>query len=107
MLVTEFDLNRKIKTLATKEDMKAVATKADKIVKLQTYDLSLVIGQSYFNNDESQSFLIFQPLYYNLKRLGNTEKFVSWKSKDLTDKKRTTPTTTDNSLSLSINWYEN
>ena len=45
---------------------------------------------------------MFQMLYYILKRLGNTEKVVSWKSKGLSAKKLTTPTTTDNSLSPSF-----
>ena len=44
-------------------------------------------------------------LYCTLKRLGDTENFVSWKSKGLSTEKLTTLTTTDNSLSLSINWY--
>ena len=44
-------------------------------------------------------------LYYSLKRLGNTEKIVSWKSKRLSaEKENPCPTTTDNSLSLSIKW---
>ena len=46
-------------------------------------------------------------LYYNLKRLGDTEKIASWKSKGLSDEELTTPTTTDNSLSPSIKWYGN
>ena len=68
-LVNESDLNEKIKTLATKEEIKALATKAelkteqDEIEKLQTYDLSLFIGQSYFNNDGVQVYLIFEPIY--------------------------------------------
>ena len=33
------------------------------MVKLQTYDLSLFTGQSYFNNDGAQLYLIFQPSY--------------------------------------------
>ena len=37
--------------------------------------------------------------------LGGTEKTISWKSKSLSAKKPTTPTTTDNSLSQSIKWY--
>ena len=55
-LINEYDLNEEIKTLATKEEIKALATKPelkseqDQIVKLQTFDLSLFIGQSYFNN---------------------------------------------------------
>ena len=34
-----------------------------KIVKLQTYDLSHFISQSYFFSDEAQLRLILQPLY--------------------------------------------
>ena len=51
--------------------------------------------------------MILQLLYYTLKRLGDTEKVVSSKSKDLSGKKLTTPTTKDKSVSASIKWYEN
>ena len=37
--------------------------KLDKIVKLQTNDLSLCVSQSYFNSDGSQNYLKFQPIY--------------------------------------------
>ena len=51
---------------------------------------------------------MFQILYYILKRLGDTEKIVSWKSKSLSAEKLSTPTTTtDNSPSPSIKWYGN
>ena len=69
--MNESNLNQKIKTLASKEEIKTLATKAelkaeqDKIVKLQTYDLSIFIGQSYFNNDGAQLYLIFQPILQN------------------------------------------
>ena len=82
-------MNEKIKTLATKEKVKKLATKAelkveqDEIVRLQTYDLSLFIGQSYFVSDGAQLYLIIQLLYYTSKRLGDTEKVVSWNSKGL------------------------
>ena len=47
-LVNEYDLNEKIKTLATKAELKA---EEDKMVELQTYDLSLFISQrSYKHN---------------------------------------------------------
>ena len=52
-------------------------------------------------------YLILQPLYYTLKRLVDTENFLSWKSKGLSAEKLTTPTTTDNSLSPSIKWNKN
>ena len=111
-LINEPGLNEKIK-LPTKEKMKKLVTKAelkaeqDKRVKLQTYDLSLFIGQRYFVSDGAQLYLILQPLYYTLKSLGDTEKNVSRKSKGLSTEKRTTLNTTDNSLSPSIKWYEN
>ena len=73
-LVNESDLNEKIKTLATIEEIKTLARKAelkaeqDKIVKDQPYDLSLFIVQSYFFNDGAQLSLVFQStekIYYN------------------------------------------
>ena len=79
----------------------------DKIVNLQTYDLSLFIGQSYFVNDGAQLYLILQPLYYTLKTIDDTGNFASWKSKGFKVEKLTTPTTTDNSLSPSAKWYGN
>ena len=112
-LDNESGLNEKIKILATKKEIEKLAIKAelkveqDKIVKFQTYDLSHFIGQSYFVNDGAQLYLILQPLYYTLKRLGDTEKVVSWKLKALPTEKLTIPTTADNSLSPSIKWYKN
>ena len=53
-------LNEKIKISTRKEKIKKIATKTelnaeqDKIVKLQIYDSSLFIGQSYFVNDGAQ-----------------------------------------------------
>ena len=42
--------------------------------KLQTFESSLFIGQSYFNNDRAQFYLILQSFYYTLKRLGVLKK---------------------------------
>ena len=59
-LINECDLNGKTKALTTKEEIKTLATKAElksegnKIVN-ETYDLSILIAQSYFNNDGSQN----------------------------------------------------
>ena len=65
------------------------------------------MSQSYFNNYQTQLYLILQTLYHNLKRVGDTQKVISWKSKGLLIKKIFTPTTTDISLSPSIKWCEN
>ena len=104
---TDFDeklknLNKKISSNKTKH-----VVAENELKRLQTFDSSLFISQSYFNNDGAQVYLILQSLYYTLKRLGDTEKVLSWKSEGLSAEKLTTPSTTDNSLSPSIKWYEN
>ena len=75
------------------------------MMKLQGYDLSFFIGQSYFANDGAQLYLILQPLHFTLRKLVDTEKFVLWNSKGLLIERLTTPTSTDNSLSLSIKLF--
>ena len=51
------------------------------------------------------TYLIFQTLCYILKRLSDTEKDVSWKSKGLSTEKPSTLTTSDKTPSPSINGY--
>ena len=76
--------SNKSKHLLAENELKNLQEKTEKI---QTFDSSLFIDQSYFFNDEVQLYLIFQTLYYTLKRLGDTEKIVSWKSKGLISRK--------------------
>ena len=59
------DLNRKIKTSGTKV---VLNTEQYRIEKLQTYDSSLSIGQTYIMNYRSQNGLIFQPICKTFKR---------------------------------------
>ena len=51
---------KKKEKIVTKGELNA---EQDKIAKLQTHDSSLFIGQIYFNNDETQFYLTFQPIY--------------------------------------------
>ena len=86
-LVNESGLNGKIKTLAKREEIKLLATKVelkaeqDKIVKLETYDLSLFIGQRYFVNDGLH--LVRQPLYCLSDLIGNRNIKIPSISRDL------------------------
>ena len=104
-------MNETIKKIATKQEIKKLGRKPelkaeqDKIVKLQTYDLSHFTGQRYFANNLAQLYLVLQPLSYTLERLGFTKIVVSCKSKGLSIEKLTTSTTTNSSLSPSIQWY--
>ena len=81
-------------------------------LKRQSRKITNILFKSFYwskflFNDEVQLYLIFQTLYYTLKRLANTEKGMPWKSKGLLTEKVVTPTTADNSLSVSIKWYRN
>ena len=64
--------------------------------KLRTFDLSYYIGKSYFEEDSTPNYLIFQPLnkYFKVGD-GNA---LSWKSKGLSNESIKPPTTSDNSL---------
>ena len=59
-------------------------TEKDNIEKLSTYESSLFIGQSYFINDESQNFLIFQPILNSFKIPTDlAERIITGQSKGL------------------------
>ena len=90
-----FDKRLKQAKLATTNDLdnvKQLATKnKEKIEKLQTYDSSLFIGQSYFGNDGFPRFFIFQSICKTFKIpvvLQTQSNNVYLKSKRLSNEKR-------------------
>ena len=56
--------------------------------------------------DGNQSYLIFQPVYKYFKFITGTTYISSWKSKGLSDESIKSPTTSDNSLTLVIGYYD-
>ena len=63
-LVKNSDLHRKIETLATEAELKA---QQDKIVKLQTHDLSYFLDNNFFGDDSSQNMFDYQPTFSTLQ----------------------------------------
>ena len=59
-----------------------------------------LLVKAHFFNDGAQLYLIFQPLYHTLKRLGDNQKVISWKSKALLIETFITPTAIDNTAIL-------
>ena len=51
------NLNKKVTSNKTKHSLVE-----NELKKLQTFDSSIFIGQSYYNNDGLQNCLIFQPI---------------------------------------------
>ena len=62
----------------------------NKLKKLQTFDSSFLIGQSYLKNDGAQLYLIFQPIYKTITIFSGLKDTISeWKSKGLSNGKFT------------------
>ena len=90
--------------LATKAELK---TEQDKLLKLQAFDSSPFRGKSHFEEDGTQNYLVFQPMYSYFKRISNTDYISQWKSKGLSDEIIKPPTTSDNSLAPALNYNGN
>ena len=72
--------------------------------KLKTLDLIYFIGKSYFEEDGTQNYLIFQPIRRYFQKI-NTKYISSGKSKGLSDEVITLYATSDNSLTPLIDHY--
>ena len=77
--------------------------------KLKTFDLNYFIGKSNFEEDGNQNYLVFQPIsrYFKVNTIINISDYVlSWKSKGLSVETIKPPTTSDNSLTPTLNYYD-
>ena len=72
--------------------------------KLKTFDSSYFIGKSHFEEDGTQNYLVFQPMYRYFKLNTNASSMLSWQSKGLSNENIDPPTT---SLSPSIYYVGN
>ena len=94
-------LNRKITQNKTKHLLVEI-----ELNKLKTFDSSYFIGKSHFEEDGTQNYLVFQPMYRYFKMITNTDYISSWKSKGLSAKSIKPPATSDNSLTPALNYYD-
>ena len=88
-------LNRKITSNKTKHLLIQ-----KELNKLKTFDSSYFIGNSHFDGDGTQNYLVFQPIirYFKVKTITNTDYVLSWTFKGLSAESIKPPTTSDNSL---------
>ena len=104
---TDFDaklssLNRKITTNKSKHLLVE-----NEFNKLKTFDSGYFLGKSHFEEDGTQSYLVFQSIVRYFKVITNTDYISSWKSKGLSAESIKPPTTSDNSLAQTLNYYGN
>ena len=76
--------------------------------KLKTFDSSYFIGKSHFEEDGTQNYLVFQPMYRYFKRIagaGNGSYIYNWQSKGLSDEKINSIKTSNHSLTPKLDYY--
>ena len=105
-LVTKIDfdaklsgLNRKITQIKTKHLLAE-----NELNKIKTFDSGYFIGKSHFEEDGTQNYLVFQPMYRYFKMITNTDYILSWKSKGLSAESITPPSAPNNFLNPSLNY---
>ena len=72
--------------------------------KLKTFDSSCFIGKSHFEEDGTQNYLVFQPMYIYFKRITNADYISSWISEGLSGESIKPPSTPNNFLTPSLNY---
>ena len=104
---TDFDatlsnLNKKITSIKTKHLLVE-----NEFNKLKIFDSSYFIGESYFEEDGVQNYLVFQRIirYFKMNTITNTDYFSLSKSKGLSTESIKPLTTSDNSLTPELNYY--
>ena len=96
-------LNRKITANKTKHLLVKIELK-----KLKTFDSSYFIGKSHFEEDGTQKYLVFQPMYRYLKRIAGIDSgdfIYHWKSKGLGDGRINSIKTPIYSISSNLVYY--
>ena len=87
-MITKTDFNSKLSSL----NRKSVSNKTKHLLiekelkKLKTFDSIYFRGKSYFDDDGTQKWLVFQPVQRYFKTVNaNDSNILSWKSKGLSN----------------------
>ena len=89
-LITKTDFDAKLSSLnrkITSNKSKHLLVE-NELKKLKTFDSSYFIGKSHFEEDSTQNYLVFQPMYKYFKIItgvGNGRYIYYWQSKGLSD----------------------
>ena len=109
-LVTKTDFDTKLQDISkriTSNKTKHLLVE-NELKKLQKFDSSYFRGKSHFDEDGTQNYLVFQPMYRYLKRIavvGSGSYIYFWKSKGLPDERINSITTSTYSLTPELSHY--
>ena len=82
----------------------------NELKKLQKFDTAYFRGKSHFEEDGTQNYLVFQPMYRYFRRIGGVSSgnyIYFWKSKSLSDEGLDSITASNYKITpeLSFLWY--
>ena len=109
-LITKTDFDARMSIL----DRKITANKSKYLIvenelkKLKISDWSYFLGKSYFAEDGTQNYLVFQPMYRYFKQIagvGNGSYIYYWQSKGLSDGKINSSKTANHSITPNLDYY--
>ena len=109
-MITKTDFDAKLSSLNKKitQNKSKHLLVENELNKLKTFDSGYFIGKSHFEEDGTQNYLVFQPIYRYFKVFSITQylEYVSeWKSKGLSSESFKAISTTDNSLNPTLSYY--
>ena len=96
-------LNRKITSNKSKDLLVE-----NQLKKLKTFDSSYFTGKSHFEEDGTQNYLVFQPMYRYFKIIagvGNGSYIYYWQSKGLSDERINSIKTPNYIITPKLNYY--
>ena len=82
----------------------------NELKKLKTFDSSYFIGKSHFDEDGTQNYLVFQPMYRYFNRIAGVDSgdyIYCQKSKGLSDKRIDCIKTPNYSITPNVSYYGN
>ena len=97
-------LNRKITSNKSKHLLVE-----NELKKLKTFDSSCFIGKSHFEEDGTQDYLVFQPMYRYFKIIagvGNGSYIYYWQSKGLSDERLNSITASNYSVTPKLSYCD-
>ena len=80
----------------------------NELKKIKTFDSSYFKGKSHFEEDDTQNYLVFQPMQRYFKRIagvGSGNYIYLWKSKGLSEAKINSNTASNHSISSELSFY--
>ena len=109
-LIRKPDFDSKLKDISdtvTKNKTKYLLVE-NELKKPQKFDAAYFRGKSLFEEDGTQNYLVFQPIYRNFKRIagvGSGNYIYFWKSKDLSDERLDFITASNHKITPQLSFY--